>query len=317
MFAHTPVLLTETIALLDPQPGQTFVDCTVGGGSHAAAILERLGPQGRLIGLDRDKAAIAASSRRLAPFGDRFISVQANFAGFAGVLDELGVEWVDGVLADLGVSSPQIDEVERGFTYQAEAPLDMRMDPDQPLAAAELVNRASLAELTRILREYGEERWAVRIARFIVERRERSPLATTADLVAVITAAVPAGARRSGPHPARRTFQALRIAVNDELGALAALLAQAPARLRPGGRMAVISFHSLEDRAVKRTWQELARGCVCPPDFPACRCGRTPLVEILTRRPVRPAPDEVERNPRSKSARLRAVRRVLPAKEPE
>lgn len=321
-FAHEPVLLDKVLSLLSPRPDGCYVDCTVGGGGHARAILERLGPGGRLIGLDQDEEALrAARSRLLGPARSEGVDsgpasdpaavvtlLQANFAQVARVLDRLGVERSDGFLYDLGVSSHQLDTAERGFSYQQDAPLDMRMNPgEQTTSAYHLVNGLTEAELARLIWEYGEERWAKRIAYFIVKRRENRNIETTGELVAAIKAAIPAGARREGPHPAKRTFQALRIAVNDELGALERSLEQAVWRLAPGGRICVISFHSLEDRVVKRLFRQWEKGCVCPPRVPVCRCGKRQLVRLITRRPIAPSPDEVAANPRARSAKLRAV----------
>ncbi len=319
-FAHTPVLLAEVLRFLQPRPGQTVVDATLGGGGHAAALVDALAPGGRLVGIDRDPAAIGAAASRLqgraAAAAVRLDLVRANYAHLARELDRLGLPLVDGVLFDCGVSSPQLDDPERGFTYRADAALDMRMDPDQTLSAYHLVNGLSEDELAGVIRRYGEERWAARIAAHVVRRRrERGLIATTGELVDVITAAVPAPARRHGPHPARRTFQALRIAVNGELDALDAGLRVAAARLRPGGRVVALSFHSLEDRIVKHVFRELSRGCICPPDWPVCRCGRAATLSALAGHPIQPDVDEVRRNPRARSAKLRAALR-LPAAPP-
>lgn len=294
-FHHVPVLVDEVLTWLHPVPGGTYVDATVGGGGHARAIAAKIGPEGRLVGLDRDADAVAAAQGALWDVRDRVTLVQEDFRQLGPVLDRLGIRQVDGVLLDLGVSSHQLDDPSRGFSYHAaDAPLDMRMDRRQALTAADIVNGWDERELARILREYGEERWASRIAHFIVLARQRRPLRTAGDLVAIIKAAVPASARRGGTHPARRTFQALRIATNDELGAIDAGLVAAVDRLRPGGRICVISFHSLEDRRVKQ----------------AFRAWEPERVRILTRKAVRPAPREVESNPRARSARLRAAERV-------
>jgi 16S rRNA (cytosine1402-N4)-methyltransferase len=319
-FAHTPVMLAEVLHFLQPRPGAVVVDATLGGGGHAARILEALRPGGRLVGIDRDPAALAAARARLLPLaaaGDvRLDIVRANYADLAEVLDDLGIDGVDGVLLDCGVNSAQFDQAARGFSYREDAPLDMRMDPDQPLSAYHLVNGLSEDELAGILRRYGEERWASRIAAFVVRRRrERGLITTTGELVELIAAAVPASARRHGPHPARRTFQALRIAVNGELDALAEALRVAAARLRPGGRLVVISFHSLEDRTVKHLFRELSRGCVCPPDWPVCRCGHVATCSALVPHPVEPSAQEVAQNPRARSAKLRAVLRLPRAGE--
>lgn len=301
----------EALAYLACRPGGVYVDCTVGGGGHAAAILAASAPDGRLIGLDQDEMALARAGERLAEGIDagRVTLVQTNFAALGEVLDRLGGLKADGILFDLGVSSFQLDTEERGFSYHGEAPLDMRMDRRATVTAADLVNTASHGELARIIREYGEERWAGRIASLVVARRQTKPFVTTEDLVTVVKDAIPAAARREGPHPARRTFQALRIAVNDELGAIRKGLSAAVEVLRPGGRLVVISFHSLEDRVVKQTFVEGAKECVCPPKAPVCTCGRVPELKILTRHPVAPDEAEVAANPRARSAKLRAAER--------
>lgn len=313
-FEHRPVLLQEVLTWLAPRSGGVYVDATVGGGGHAVQVAQRISPGGRLVGIDRDPAAVAAAAARLEAEAPRDVVWDvrhANFAELDVVLDGLGIGSIDGVLFDLGVSSVQFDNPARGFTYREDAPLDMRMDPSRGQTARDLVNEAPEETLRHIIATYGEERWAARIARFIVERRRQAPIETTGDLVQVIKEAIPAAARRRGPHPARRTFQALRIAVNDELGSLERGLQAAIARLAPGGRVVVISFHSLEDRIVKQAFREAERGCICPPELPACRCGRRPVLRILTRRPVTPSPEEIHVNPRARSAKLRAAERVL------
>ncbi len=311
-FVHEPVLAQEVLRYLAPRPGGIYVDATVGGGGHAALILSQGGPGTRLIGLDRDPAALAASQDRLQTWAPNVALRRGNFAQLealvAPVLEAWGVSGVDGVLFDLGVSSPQLDNPQRGFTYRADAPLDMRMDPTQGPTAADLVNRLSAAELRRILWEYGEERWAPRIAAFIEDRRRRAPILTTGELEDVVKAAIPARARRAGGHPARRTFQALRIAVNGELEALTLALPQAVRLLRPGGRLVVISFHSLEDRLVKRTLAALAGGAADRETWPHGASGG--LLRLLTRKPVVPTEDEVARNSRARSAKLRAAERI-------
>lgn len=308
---HVPVLLDEVITWLRPRPGQIFVDGTVGGGGHARRIAEAIAPGGRLIGIDRDVRTLHRARSTLREFGDMVTFVHDDFRNLDRILSELGVDAVDGVLLDLGVSSFQLDEPLRGFTYRFDAPLDMRMDTRTTTTAADLVNNLSTVELTRILRDYGEERWAYRIARTIAAHREAAPFETTGQLVDAVKQAVPASARRHGPHPARRTFQALRIAVNNELDALVQGLHAAIGALLPGGRIAVISFHSLEDRIVKQTFADFARGCDCPPGLPVCRCGRQPSLKVLTRRPVVPGAEELEQNPRARSARLRAAERIV------
>jgi len=309
-FHHVPVLLQEVLEGLAIRPDGTYVDCTVGGGGHALEILRRLGPRGRLIGLDQDEEALTAAAKRLARYGDQVRLVKTNFERIAQVVDELGVGPVDGVLMDIGVSSHQLDEAERGFSFHREAPLDMRMDRSNPVSAATIVNQWPEEELARIIREYGEERWAGRIARFIVQARKRAPITTTTELVEVIKAAIPASARREGGHPARRTFQAIRIAVNDELGALERGLEGALQVLAPGGRLAVITFHSLEDRLVKQTFARWINPCVCPPGAPVCVCGRRPLAKAVTRKPVTASAAELAENPRARSAKLRVVEKL-------
>jgi 16S rRNA (cytosine1402-N4)-methyltransferase len=316
-YAHQPVLLAEVVQFLDPRPGEIFVDATVGGGGHSAAILPRLLPGGRLIGLDRDAEAINAARERLAPFGAAVELVQANFRDLVRVLESKGIRAVDGLLFDLGVSSYQLDNPERGFSYQVEAPLDMRMSWEQELTAATIVNTWPEGKLAQIIGEYGEERWARRIAAFIVAARQKAPVTTTTQLVEIIKAAIPARARRSGHHPAKRTFQALRIAINGELDALQAAMEKLEQVLNPGGRVGVISFHSLEDRIVKRTFQRLSGHCTCPPELPVCICGRRRVLEPVTHKPVTPAAAEIAANPRARSAKLRVARRVLKEKDGE
>jgi 16S rRNA (cytosine1402-N4)-methyltransferase len=305
---HVPVLAGELIDLLQPRPGQTAVDCTVGGGGHARLIAERLGPAGTLIGIDRDPVAEERFAELAAevPCATRFLR-----AAFVDGLTQLRDEGMraDIVTMDLGISSLQVDTRERGFSYSYDAPLDMRMDPDSDLSAADLVNGWDERRLARTLREYGEERYANRIARAIVRRRAEAPFATTQQLVDAVVSAIPAPAAFAGGHPAKRTFQGIRIAVNDELGQLERALPLAWDVLAPGGRLGIISFHSLEDRRVKRFLADRARGCICPPELPVCVCGREPEADLLTRGAVMPTPGEVASNPRSKSARLRAARR--------
>jgi 16S rRNA (cytosine1402-N4)-methyltransferase len=306
---HIPVLAGELIELLDPQPGAVAVDCTVGGGGHARLVADRIGPAGTLIGIDRDPIAEERFAELAAevPCATRFI--RADFATGLAQLREEGVR-ADLIYLDLGMSSMQVDTRERGFSYAYDAPLDMRMDPDQETTAADVVNEWDERRLARLLREYGEERYAGRIARAIVRARTRAPLATTQELVDVIASAVPAPAQFAGGHPAKRTFQAIRIAVNEELEQLDAALPLAWEILAPNGRLAAISFHSLEDRRVKRFLAERARGCICPPDLPVCGCGRTPEAELLNRRAIAPTPGEVAHNPRAKSAHLRGARKL-------
>ena len=308
--AHTPVLAAELVASLTPRPGELAVDCTFGAGGHAALVAERVGPSGCLIGVDRDPEA----ARRFEAFAEQCPASSHFIAGdYAEVLPALVAEGVsaDVVYFDLGLSSMQVDGRKRGFSYAYDAPLDMRMDPRQALDARELVNGWDERRLKEIFRSYGEERYAGPIARAIVRRRARQPLETTQELVETIAAAVPTPAHFAGGHPAKRVFQALRIAVNDELASLDRALPAAWALLRPGGRLAAISFHSLEDRRVKRFLADRARGCICPPDLPVCGCGRTPEAELVSRALV-PSAGEVADNPRSRSGRLRAARKLLP-----
>jgi 16S rRNA (cytosine1402-N4)-methyltransferase len=306
---HVPVLAGELIDLVDPQEGGVCVDCTVGGGGHARLLADRLGPAGTLIGIDRDPIA----EERFAALAAE-VSCETRFirADFVAGLSELRAERLEAdiVYLDLGMSSMQVDTWERGFSYSYDAPLDMRMDPDQELTASEIVNNWDERRLARVLRQYGEERYATQIGRAIVRVRRQEELTTTQQLVDTIKSAVPIPAQFAGGHPAKRTFQALRIAVNDELGQLEQALPEAWELLAPGGRLAAISFHSLEDRLVKRFLVERARGCVCPPELPICVCGREPEAELLTRRAVAPTPGEIAANPRSRSAHLRAARKL-------
>ena len=308
-YGHKPVLLEECLTALDIKPEGTYLDGTLGRAGHSLEILRRL-KGGRLIGIDRDMAAIEAARERLAAFGDRVTLVHGNFCDLGEILADLGVDKVDGMLFDLGVSSPQLDEAQRGFSYMHDAPLDMRMDTSAALDARQVVNTWSGEELRRILWEYGEERYAPQIARAIVRRREEKPIETTGELVEVIRSAMPASALREKQHPAKRSFQAIRIAVNGELEALAPMLRAATEGLRPDGRLAVITFHSLEDRIVKQTMRELATGCICPPEFPVCVCGRKPKLTLVTRKPIVSGPAELEENPRARSAKLRVAERT-------
>lgn len=303
--AHIPVLLDEVLTHLAPRPGAVIVDATVGDGGHAEAILKRIAPAGRLIGFDRDADAVVRAEERLRPFGRNVIVRLANFATLGSALDEVGVGHVDGVLFDLGVSSRQLLEPDRGFSFDRPGPLDMRMDLRQAITAADLVNTLSERELANLIYRYGEERASRRIARQIVSRR---PLETTRDLARAVEAAL--GGSRGRLHPATRTFQALRIATNAETDALSSGLPQAIDRLRPGGRLCVIAFHSLEDRIVKQVLGLAARGCSCPPEAPICTCGRQRTLRIITKKPVVPTAAELRRNPRARSARLRAAERV-------
>lgn len=301
-FHHTTVLKKETVDGLLVREGGIYVDMTLGGGGHSEEILRR---GGKVIGIDQDSVALRAAGERLGAFGDRFTPVKSNFREIKAVLSAQGLGAVDGVLMDLGVSSPQLDDAERGFSYMQDAPLDMRMDRENTFSAREIVNDFPEGELESIIREYGEERWAKRIAQFIAEARKKQPIETTGQLVQIIKAAVPKGARRDGPHPAKRTFQAIRIAVNRELEVLESALGDAIESLRPGGRISVITFHSLEDRIVKNTFQTAAVGCTCPKEYPVCVCGKQPTVRIETRKPILPSEEELEENPRARSAKLR------------
>ncbi|MCI8422470.1 MAG: 16S rRNA (cytosine(1402)-N(4))-methyltransferase RsmH [Lawsonibacter sp.] len=302
-FTHRPVLLEESLQALRLRPDGIYLDGTLGRGGHSREIAQQL-TTGRLICVDRDQAALEAAQTRLAPWMERITLVHSNFDQIASILDELGLEGVDGMLFDLGVSSPQLDDETRGFSYMSDAPLDMRMDQSEGLTAAQVVNTWSQEELRRILTQYGEERWASQIAAAIVWAR---PLETTLELVDVIKGAMPARALREKQHPAKRSFQAIRIAVNDELACVERMLQAAVPRLNRGGRLAVITFHSLEDRIVKTQLAQFAQGCICPPDFPVCVCGRTPDVTLLSRKPILPTRQEIEENPRARSAKLRAA----------
>ena len=308
-FHHVSVLLDECIEGLNIRPDGIYVDGTLGGAGHSCQIVRRL-ESGRLIGIDRDTTALKAAGERLAPFADRTTLVHSNFSEITSVLEDLNISGVDGILLDLGVSSPQLDDGERGFSYMADAPLDMRMNREDSLSAHTVVNTWPYEELRRILNVYGEERYAPQIAAAICRRREQAPIATTMELVDVIRSAMPAAALREKQHPAKRSFQAIRIAVNDELGAVERVMGGAIDALNPGGRLAVITFHSLEDRIVKNAMADAARGCVCPPNFPVCVCGRTPKVRLITRKPITASDEELERNPRARSAKLRICEKI-------
>ena len=308
-FHHVSVLLDECIEALNIRPDGIYVDGTLGGAGHSYHIAEKL-TTGRLIGIDRDPVALAAAGKRLEPFGDRVTLVHSNFCRMAQVLEELGIPGVDGILLDLGVSSPQLDDGARGFSYMADAPLDMRMDSGDALTAHTVVNTWSQEELKRILYDYGEERYAPAIAAAIVRRRETAPIETTLELVDVIRSAMPAAALREKQHPAKRSFQAIRIAVNDELNSVSKAMETMIPKLNPGGRLAVITFHSLEDRIVKSAMAAGAKGCICPPEFPVCVCGRKPQVKLLTRKPIVSGDEELDRNPRARSAKLRVCEKL-------
>ena len=309
-FKHISVLLEESIDYLRPEGGGVFVDGTLGGGGHSFRLLSR-GKDARLIGIDQDAEAIAAAKERLSVFEDRVTYVNRNFSGIKEILAELGTECIDGAMIDLGVSSYQLDNAQRGFSYMHDAPLDMRMDTRAEKSAYDVVNFYSMDELARVFYEYGEEKWSKRIAEFIVKRRETKPVETTFELVEIIKAAIPKGARTEGGHPAKRVFQAIRIEVNGELRILEGAIRDFVDVISPGGRLAVITFHSLEDRIVKKVFASLAKGCTCPKGFPVCVCGNKPKVRLLTRKPVLPSLSELESNSRSKSAKLRAAE-ILP-----
>ena len=303
-FKHTSVLLDETIDNLNIRPDGIYVDGTLGGGGHSEAILKRL-TTGRLIGIDQDEDAIRAASARLSPFGDKLTVVRGNFEDMPAILDRLGIDKVDGILLDLGVSSYQLDEADRGFSYMHDAPLDMRMDRRGAVTAADIVNSYRQEDLTRILRLYGEEKFAGRIAARIVAVREERPITTTGELTEIIREAVPLKAQKTGGHPAKKTFQAIRIELNRELAVLEDSLDSFADRLTPGGRIAIITFHSLEDRIVKEAFRRFENPCTCPPSFPVCVCGKKPKGHVITRKPIAPSDEECEVNSRSRSAKLR------------
>ncbi len=308
-FEHKAVLLDEAVKYLNIKENGIYFDGTLGRGGHSSEILKNLSGDGKLIAVDRDIKAVREVEKQLAS-AENLIIRHANFIDFDKVLKELSVEKVDGMLFDLGVSSPQIDNPDRGFSYQKDGPLDMRMNRQQNLTAADIVNNYSQEEIKDIISDYGEENWAARIAEFIVKERQNKKIKTTSDLVDIIKAAIPKGARRSGGHPARRTFQALRIATNDELNQLKVLINKAVDYLNPGGRIVIISFHSLEDRIVKHSFRELARDCVCPPDFPICVCDKKAELKVVTRSPVQASEKEIEENSRARSAKLRAGEKI-------
>lgn len=308
-FHHISVLLDECIDGLHIRPDGIYVDGTLGGAGHSSQIAARL-TTGRLIGIDRDPVALAAAGKRLEPWKDRVTLVHSNFCEIAQVLAQLQISGVDGILLDLGVSSPQLDDGARGFSYMADAPLDMRMNSEDALTARTVVNTWPFEELRRILYTYGEERYAPQIASAICRRREQAPIETTLELVDVIRSAMPPAALREKQHPAKRSFQAIRIAVNDELGSVEKVMTDAVACLNPGGRLAVITFHSLEDRIVKNGMAEAAKGCTCPPSFPVCVCGNKPKVKLISRKPIVASQQELDANPRSRSAKLRICEKL-------
>ncbi len=308
-FYHVSVLLDKCLDGLDIKPDGIYVDGTLGGAGHSCQIAKRL-TTGRLIGIDRDPVALAAAEERLAPYKDRVTLVHGNFCEIRSILQQLEIQGVDGILLDLGVSSPQLDDGSRGFSYMADAPLDMRMNSQDSLTAETVVNRWPQEELRRILYAYGEERYAPQIAAAICRRREEKPIKTTLELVDVIRSAMPASALREKQHPAKRSFQAIRIAVNDELGAVEQVMQDAIPALNQGGRLAIITFHSLEDRIVKLGMAEAAKGCTCPPSFPVCVCGKKPKVKLITKKPVVASEEELQMNPRSRSAKLRVCEKL-------
>ena len=308
-FHHVSVLLDECIHALNIKPDGIYVDGTLGGAGHSSQIAARL-TTGRLIGIDRDPKALKAAGERLAPWADRVPLVHSNFSRLDEVLEELGISGVDGILLDLGVSSPQLDEAERGFSYMADAPLDMRMNSEDTLSAYEVVNTWPKEELRRILYEYGEERYAPQIAAAIDRRRAEKPIETTLELVDVIRSAMPPAALREKQHPAKRSFQAIRIAVNDELGAVGRVMEVAVPKLNKNGRLAIITFHSLEDRLVKNGMAANAKGCPCPPSFPVCVCGNKPKVKLISKKPIVSGQEELDRNPRARSAKLRVCEKL-------
>lgn len=308
-FAHVPVLYNEVMEALNIRPDGIYVDGTVGGGGHSSGICERLSGEGTLIAVDRDTAALEAAGARLAGYECRKKFIHANYSE-TDVIEEAAGGKVSGILLDLGVSSFQLDNAERGFSYMHDAPMDMRMNEDDVLTAYDVVNSYSEKELTRIIREYGEEKWASRIARFIVRARAENPVRTTGEFTDIIKAAIPARARRTGPHPAKRTFQAIRIEVNDELGHLREAVSRLPDLLESGGRLAIITFHSLEDRIVKTEFERRLDPCTCPKEFPVCVCGKVADVRKVTRKPVAPSEEELETNPRARSAKLRVIEKL-------
>lgn len=309
-FHHVSVLLDECIESLNIKPDGVYVDCTMGGAGHSKEIVKRLSSKGLFIGFDQDKNAIETAKERLKDYSDRVRFIHSNFENIKEELEKIGVYKIDGVLADLGVSSHQLDEKDRGFSYMQDAPLDMRMDVRKDFSAYDVVNTYSEEELARIIKEYGEDNWAKRIAKFIVEKREEKEIETTGELVDIIKGAIPKKARIDGPHPAKRTFQAIRIEVNNELSVINKMIQDAVSIMDKGGRICIITFHSLEDRIVKNEFKELALDCVCPPHFLMCQCDKKSLVKVITRKPILPSEEEINENPRSRSAKLRVAERI-------
>ena len=305
-FNHVTVLLKETVDSIDVKEGGVYADFTLGGGGHTSLILER---GGQVVGIDRDEIAIKNATERFK--GKNFTAVHDNFSNIKEIAKKLGIEKFDGIIADLGVSSPQLDDAERGFSYMQDAPLDMRMDSRDSLTAKDIVNTYSSEDLFRIISTYGEERWASRIVNFILEKRQEKSIETTFELVDIIKAAIPLSARKDGPHPAKRTFQAIRIEVNGELKILEQAIRDGAELLKKGGKMGIITFHSLEDRIVKTTFGALEKGCTCPKDFPVCVCGNVPSVKSITRKPIVPSEKELDENPRARSSKLRAIKKIV------
>ena len=310
-FVHIPVLLNESLQGLNIKKGGIYVDGTIGGAGHSKEIAKLIGLEGILIGIDQDINAINAAKEKLSDYRDSIKLINDNFKNMKAVTQNLGINEVDGILLDLGVSSHQLDEEERGFSYMKDAALDMRMDRRNPLTAEIIVNDWPEQEIFKVIRDYGEERWAKRIAEFIGRERQNERITSTHKLVEVIKNAIPASARREGPHPAKRTFQALRIAVNDELGILEKTISDGISLLKPNGRLCIITFHSLEDRIVKTVFNKLEKPCTCPPKFPQCICGQVPLIKVITRKPITANDKELEENPRSRSAKLRVAQRLV------
>ncbi len=309
-FSHVTVLLKETVDNLNLKPNGIYVDGTLGGGGHSEYLLSKLGDEGRLIGIDQDLDAHKAAGERLARFGDKFVPVHNNFVNIKQVVEELGLPGIDGMIMDLGVSSYQLDEAERGFSYMNDGALDMRMDRKSEITAWHIVNEYSEKAIYELIRDYGEEKWASRIAKFIGEARRNGEIRTTFELVDIIKAAIPAKARQDGPHPAKRTFQAIRIEVNNELGIIEQVIRDGLSVMNKGGRMGIITFHSLEDRIVKQTFKDLGTSCKCPPEMPICQCGGKAAAKVITRKPILPSDEEIEENPRSRSAKLRVIEKL-------
>lgn len=309
-FHHVTVLMEEAVAGLNIRPGGIYVDCTLGGAGHSSLIASKLTEGGRLIAIDQDDWALDNARERLASYMDRVTLVKSNFRHIKDIVRDLGLDGVDGILFDLGVSSPQLDEGERGFSYNADAPLDMRMDQQAPLSAYDIINEWDEEEIAKIIWLYGEEKFSRRIARQIVQQRKKQPIQTTGELVELIKEGIPAAARRTGPHPAKRTFQAIRIAVNDELDAFKEAVVDAIEVLNPEGRVSVITFHSLEDRICKQIYQDFSKGCTCPPAFPICTCGNEAVVKVITKKPILPSEEELEANNRARSAKLRVAEKL-------